>query len=92
MLFYRLANKYGGNIKNAKPQKLAFKQMETIGLAIDAFKKLGVPDTEACATVDLYESVNLHQVTITLQSLARKVGVIGYYGDLLDLMVNALRR
>ncbi|XP_041354660.1 myophilin-like [Gigantopelta aegis] len=59
---------------------MSFKQMELIGLAIDGFKKFGVPDHEMFATVDLYESQNLNQVVCALSSCGRKLSGPLHFG------------
>jgi hypothetical protein len=42
--------------------KMAFKQMEQIGLSLERIKLLGVKSQETFQTVDLYEGKNMQQV------------------------------
>ena len=74
-IYCRLINSIGGKTpaNGLKPQKLAFKKMESINMFLEAATQYGVPTTELFQTVDLYEKQNLNQVVICLQSLARKV-------------------
>lgn len=60
--------------------KLAFKQMELIGMFLEAIKKAGVKETELFQTVDLYEQVNLPQVILCIESIGRKMQTDGRAG------------
>lgn len=61
-------------------QKLAFKQMECIGKAIEVMSAYGVADHDNFQTVDLYEAQNLNQVVNGIQALGRKAQSKGVSG------------
>ena len=73
--------------KYKKPPALAFKQMELIELFLQKAREFGVPDHEMFQTVDLYERQNLHQVTVCLQALGRKVHVCHYFSFLHSMLI-----
>jgi len=55
----------------------AFKHMENIENFCKAMTALGVPDADNFNTIDLYESRNLYQVMISIESLGRIVQKLG---------------
>jgi len=69
-----------GSVKKINESKMAFKQMENIGNFLDAIGKYGVPKSDACQTVDLYENQNIASVVGTLCALGRKAQSKGKHG------------
>ena len=57
----------------ATPPTFQYKQMELIGVFLEAAKRFGCSELDLFHTVDLYESQNLYQVLVGIQSLGRKV-------------------
>ena len=53
--------------------KMAFKQMENIGIFLDGCEEFGMAKTDLFQTVSLYEGTNIPQVVDTLHALGRKV-------------------
>jgi len=78
----KLANAITGNVK-WKPSNLAFKQMENIGIFLDACGKMGVAKTDLFQTVDLYEAQNMYQVVLAIHALGRKAQANGFNGPAL---------
>jgi len=69
----RLANALKpGSVKKITATTMAFKCMENINNFTTAAKAMGVTDSEAFQTVDLWERQNLNSVVICLQALGRK--------------------
>jgi len=67
-------------IKRVNTSKLVFKCMENIESFNKACKDMGVPEMETFQAVDLTEKVNLHQVVLCCNGLARKANSIGLRG------------
>ena len=55
--------------------KMAFKQMENIGLFLQACENYGVNKVDLFQTVDLYEGQNMNAVINGIHALGRKVRV-----------------
>ncbi len=70
--------------KFLKPTTMPFKQMETIGMFLDAVKKYGVSEKDAFVTLDLFEANDLAQVISTLFALDRKAHKQGWDGPILS--------
>jgi len=66
-----------GAIKKITVSTMAFKCMENINAFTTHAKTLGVTDSEAFQTVDLWERQNLNSVVICLQALGRKGSKFG---------------
>ena len=60
--------------------KMAFKQMENIGLFLDAADEYGVAKNDIFQTVDLYEAQNMAAVISGIHALGRKAGSKGKAG------------
>jgi len=69
-----------GSIKKINAGKLVFKWMENLENFNQACKALGVPEMETFQAVDLTERVNLHQVVLCVNGLARKAQSMGLRG------------
>ena len=67
-----------------KPTTMPFKQMEVIGIFLDAVKKYGVSEKDCFVTLDLFEANDLAQVIATLFALDRKAHKKGWDGPLLS--------
>ena len=61
-----------------KDAKLAFKQMENIGLFLNACRAYGVSDTELFITIDLFEAANMKQVLACIRALRTKAEANGF--------------
>jgi len=69
-----------GTIKKINTSKLVFKMMENLENFNQACKAYGVPEMETFQAVDLTERVNLHQVVLCCNGLARKAQSMGLRG------------
>jgi len=69
-----------GSIKKINAGKLVFKWMENLENFNQACKSVGVPEMETFQAVDLTERVNLHQVVLCCNGLARKAQSLGLKG------------
>lgn len=69
-----------GSIKKINASALVFKQMENLNNFQQACKAVGVPEMETFQAVDLIERVNLHQVVLCINGLARKAQAMGLRG------------
>jgi len=69
-----------GAIKKINGGKLVFKWMENLENFNQSCKKFGVPEMETFQAVDLTERVNLHQVVLCCNGLARKAQSVGLRG------------
>lgn len=63
--------------------KMAFKQMENIGLFLTACENYGLNKVDLFQTVDLYEAQNMHMVILSIHALGRKAQAKGYGGPTL---------
>ena len=70
--------------KFLKPTTMPFKQMETIGVFIQAVKNYGVSEKDCFVTLDLFEANDLAQVISTLFALDRKAHKQGWDGPILS--------
>lgn len=68
------------SIKKFNTSKMAFKQMENIGLALAAMENYGVSKIDLFQTVDLFEGQNMALVITTIHALGRKTGGKGKRG------------
>lgn len=76
-----LANKIlPGSATGFKQSSMPFVQMENINRALEAFRRIGVQDTEMFMTVDLFEAKNMTAVLLTLSALDRAAGKRGFSG------------
>jgi len=69
-----------GSIKKINSGKLVFKWMENLQNFNQTCKAVGVPEMETFQAVDLTERVNLHQVVLCCNGLARKAQSLGLKG------------
>lgn len=69
-----------GTIKKINTSKLVFTMMENLENFNQACKAYGVPEMETFQAVDLTERVNLHQVVLCCNGLARKAQSMGLRG------------
>merc|ERR1712228_269460 len=67
-------------VKKINTSKLVFKMMENLENFNQACKAYGVPEMETFQAVDLTERVNLHQVVLCCNGLARKAQSMGLRG------------
>jgi hypothetical protein len=74
--------------------KMAFKQMEIIGLYLERTKLLGIKSQETFQTVDLYEGKNMLQVIDSIFALSRHTWQYGFplLGKFLSLIFRAQTR
>ena len=81
-----LANKImPGSATGFKSSSMPFVQMENINRALEAFRRIGVQDTEVFMTVDLFEAKNMNAVLLCLAALSRAAEKRGYSGPRMDL-------
>jgi len=69
-----------GSVKKVNASKMAFKQMENIGLFLQGCESYGVAKMDLFQTVDLYEAQNMPQVLNGIFALGRKAGMKGKPG------------
>jgi hypothetical protein len=69
-----------GAIKKINSSKMAFKQMENIGMFLKACEGLKMDKLDLFQTVDLYEATNMPQVISGILALGRKAHTLGKQG------------
>jgi transgelin len=72
--------KAGAIPKYHKAPRLAFRQMENIGLFLNACRQYGVSDSNLFITVDLFEAANMKQVIACLSALKSRAEANGFKG------------
>lgn len=95
MVLCKLVNTISpGEIKQVSPMKAPFKKMENITAFINAARMLGVPESFAFCTPDLYEEKNMGCVVQTIYYLAGVVQTTcpDYKGPTLGPPVKAVRQ
>ena len=58
-----------GSVKYHQAARLAFRQMENIGMFLQAARAYGLADTDLFVTIDLFEGAHLKQVLSCLTAL-----------------------
>ncbi len=58
--------------------RLAFKQMENIGMFLQACRAYGLADTELFVTIDLFEGTHIKQVLSCLSALRHRAESNGF--------------
>jgi hypothetical protein len=66
--------------------------MENISRFAQAAKAYGLSDAEIFQTVDLYEKMNLHQVTVCLFALGRKVNYSILFSNKTNCILNKAQK
>jgi transgelin len=67
-----------GSVKAHPNARLAFKQMENIGLFLNACRAFGLADTELFVTIDLFEGAHMKQVLACLTGLRTRAEASGF--------------
>lgn len=72
-----------GSVKKINSSKMAFKQMENIGMFLQGCENYGLNKVDLFQTVDLYEAQNMPMVITAVFALGRKAQTQGFDGPTL---------
>ncbi len=67
-----------GSVKAHQSARLAFRQMENIGMFLQACRQYGVADTNLFVTIDLFEGSHMKQVLACLSALRSRAESNGF--------------
>nr|ATU32501.1 hypothetical protein hm.98018390 [Hofstenia miamia] len=68
-----------------RPSKIAFKQMENIGMFLTASEAYGVKRQDSFQTADLFDNTNMNAVVQTIHALGRQAKKQNYQGPLMSV-------
>lgn len=67
-----------GAVKAHQNARLAFRQMENIGMFLKACREYGLADTDLFVTIDLFEGAHIRQVLACLTALKLRAEANGF--------------